>query len=176
MFDFTFILLLCFRQFRENKLSQISYLRIFCAINFHKVWQQCESVLRKFIPLKYFMTYLSTDYLKVGKSRQHLFDSEGLENPGGRFHSRVPHLPPGASGVTIGRGYDMKSRSKQSVIRDLKNTGMSESDAKRLAEGVGLTGQAAKKFIKASLIIFMKICLRVAPFPHFCRSGNFAVF
>ena len=117
------------------------------------------------------MTYLSTDYLKVGKSRQHLFDSEGLENPGGRFHSRVPHLPPGASGVTIGRGYDIKSRSKQSVIRDLKSAGVSESDAKRLAEGVDLTGQAAKKFIKASLIIFMKIFVKWLRFHIFVESA-----
>ena len=103
-----------------------------------------------------------------------MFDSEGLENPGGKYHSRVPHLPPGASGVTIGRGYDIKYRSKQSVIRDLKNAGVSESDAKRLAKGVGLTGQAAKKFIEVSLVVFMKICIKGDQFPNICPNGHFS--
>lgn len=41
------------------------------------------------------------------------FDQEGLENPGKKYHSRVPHVPSSSSGVTIGRGYDMKYKTNE---------------------------------------------------------------
>ena len=50
------------------------------------------------------------------------WDSEGSE--GGRFHSRRPHVPSDSSGVTIGRGYDMKSRPRSAVLTDLLRAGV----------------------------------------------------
>ena len=52
------------------------------------------------------------------------FDAEGQE--GGPFHSRHLHVPSSASGLTIGRGYDMKRRSKSDVRDDLADAADSE--------------------------------------------------
>lgn len=74
------------------------------------------------------------------------FDAEGLETKGAYF-SRVAHWPGGASGVTIGRGYDMKERTAEEVISDLTTAGVPQADAELLAQGAGLTGQEAADFI-----------------------------
>src|SRR5690606_34158303 len=47
------------------------------------------------------------------------FDAEGNDIPGNAYFSRVLHWPGGASGVTIGRGYDMKERTQAAVLQDL---------------------------------------------------------
>lgn len=74
------------------------------------------------------------------------FDAEGMEAEGPYF-SREAHWPGGASGVTIGRGYDMKHRSAETVISDLTAAGVPQADAEVLAQGAGLEGQAAADFI-----------------------------
>lgn len=74
------------------------------------------------------------------------FDAEGLEERGPYF-SRTPHHPTMTSGVTIGRGYDMKERSTQEVVTDLTAAGVPQADAELLAQGATLTGQAARDFI-----------------------------
>lgn len=74
------------------------------------------------------------------------FDAEGLEARGAYF-SREAHWPGGASGVTIGRGYDMKHRSAETVISDLTAAGVPQADAELLAQGAGLEGRAAAAFI-----------------------------
>jgi hypothetical protein len=74
------------------------------------------------------------------------FESEGVESPGSQFHSRVLHWPGGASGVTIGRGYDMKMKSRAKVEGDLIAAGVPAADAKEIAKGAGLSGAAAKAF------------------------------
>jgi len=74
------------------------------------------------------------------------FDAEGLETRGAYF-SREAHWPGGASGVTIGRGYDMKHRSAETIVSDLTTAGVPLADAERLAQGAGLTGQDAADFI-----------------------------
>lgn len=73
------------------------------------------------------------------------FDSEGTE--GGPYHSRTPSVPTGTSGLTIGRGYDMKEKSKAQIKKDLMAAGLSEADAELYAGGAGLSGAAAKKYI-----------------------------
>lgn len=57
------------------------------------------------------------------------------------------HWPRGASGVTLGAGYDMKCRSSNSIKKDLMSVGISEEQAKKVAKAAGLCGEAAKKFI-----------------------------
>jgi hypothetical protein len=74
------------------------------------------------------------------------FEAEGQE--GGPYHSRKLHVPGPSSGLTIGRGYDMKEKSKQQIIADLKSVGIGEVDAKKLAKAAGLIGNKAKQFIK----------------------------
>ena len=73
------------------------------------------------------------------------WDSEGTE--GGKFHSRKLHVPSDESGLTLGRGYDMKSRTAAGVLIDLVRAGLPRSDAETISKGAGLKGKAAKKFI-----------------------------
>jgi hypothetical protein len=80
------------------------------------------------------------------KRGQLTFASEGTE--GGRFHSRKLQVPPGASGLTIGRGYDMSEKSPGLIVSDLTRAGVPVDDAKVLAKAHGLRGNVARKFIK----------------------------
>jgi hypothetical protein len=73
------------------------------------------------------------------------FDAEGKE--GGKHHSRRPHWPGGASGVTIGRGYDMKLRTKDEVLTDLKKAGVPAKMTEAIAGAAGLAGDDAKEFV-----------------------------
>lgn len=75
------------------------------------------------------------------------FESEGLEQPGSPFHSRVFHVPTASSGLTIGRGYDMKLKSKEKIVADLTKAGVAPADAQKISAAAGLAGSAAKNFI-----------------------------
>ena len=55
-----------------------------------------------------------------------------------------------ASGVTLGKGYDIGSRSAKQVIDDLTASGMSKAQAEKISKGVGLKGQAAGDWVKAN--------------------------
>jgi Bacterial toxin homologue of phage lysozyme, C-term len=74
------------------------------------------------------------------------FDSEGAE--GGKYHSRVLHVPGPSSGLTIGRGYDMGSKSAGEITADLVAAGVELAMAKKLSGAATLRGENAKKFIK----------------------------
>lgn len=74
------------------------------------------------------------------------FDAEGHE--GGRFHSRILHVPSPMSGITIGRGYDCRFKPPGKVETDLIFAGVDKANAKRIAKGAGLAGDAAKRFIE----------------------------
>ena len=76
------------------------------------------------------------------------FDAEGLEKPG-RYFSRRLHVPGPWSGATIGRGYDMRERSRNEIVADLTAAGLAKRTAERLAQARGLKGQQAKDFISA---------------------------
>lgn len=78
------------------------------------------------------------------------FESEGVEQPGSKFHSRVFHVPTPSSGLTIGRGYDMKEKSKAQIAGDLTAAGVAPADAQKISGAAGLSGQAAKSFIAAN--------------------------
>ena len=90
------------------------------------------------------------NYLKVSKG-QVTFNSEGNDNKKSRYYSRKPHVPTSGSGVTIGRGYDMKGKTKRQIITDLTKAGLSKELAKKFANGAGLSGQSARNFLKVSL-------------------------
>lgn len=89
------------------------------------------------------------DPLKVDQG-QITFDSEGNDSAGSRYFSRVIHWPGGASGVTIGRGYDLGHRSKDEVIGHLTAAGVSSGQASTLAGGAGLKGKPAGDWVKAN--------------------------
>lgn len=72
------------------------------------------------------------------------WDSEGTE--GGVNHSRVPHVPSNSSGLTIGRGYDMKKRSASDIKLEMMAAGLDEDSAKLLSKAHGKVGGGARKF------------------------------
>ena len=73
------------------------------------------------------------------------FESEGAEK--GLYHSRILHVPTLISGLTLGRGYDMKMKSSFKISQDLVSAGLKIADAKKLSIATGLSGNAAKAFI-----------------------------
>ena len=75
------------------------------------------------------------------------WDSEGMELPGNRFHSRVLHVPTEGSGLTLGRGYDMKERTPAEIARDLVAAGVAGTDAATISQAAGLFGAGARQFI-----------------------------
>ena len=64
-----------------------------------------------------------------------------------------PYVPVGAnSGVTIGIGYDMGSRTATEVVRDLMAAGVDRETATALAKASGLKGKTAKEHLKAQKV------------------------
>lgn len=56
------------------------------------------------------------------------------------------HWPGGASGVTLGAGYDMKARSAISIRDDMKSIGVDFPTAEAISVAAGLSGRAARNF------------------------------
>ncbi|CAD2266708.1 hypothetical protein B6N17_001030 [Stutzerimonas stutzeri] len=87
-------------------------------------------------------------WLKVPRG-QLTFDAEGNDIKGSHFFSRVPHWPAvGASGVTIGRGYDVGHQPK--VRDDLECVGISEPLLSWLSGGKGLTKNMARDYLNSA--------------------------
>jgi hypothetical protein len=76
------------------------------------------------------------------------FDAEGQE--GGRFHSRVPHVPSNFSGLTIGRGYDLSQWKTLDVTTTLRKAGLNEEAVLAYAGAVGLKGAEARACLEAN--------------------------
>lgn len=58
------------------------------------------------------------------------------------------HWPGGASGVTLGAGYDMKGRSEAGIIADMKAIGLSDETAAGIAKAAGKEDSDANDFAK----------------------------
>lgn len=84
------------------------------------------------------------------------FDAEGLETRGPYF-SRTPHVPGPWSGITIGRGYDMRERSENEIIEDLSKAGVSQDRAQQLATCRGLSGNSAKEYLEKNNLTGIEI-------------------
>lgn len=68
---------------------------------------------------------------------------------GSDAQTRFIHWPhTDASGVTLGKGYDIGSRSAARVIEELTAAGMPQDQATRISQGAGLKGQAANRFVQ----------------------------
>lgn len=81
----------------------------------------------------------------VGKG-QLTFDAEGTE--GGRYHSRTAHRPPGASGVTVGRGYDVGQHTHAKTVADFVAAGIAPEQAEAYALAAGKTGDTAATWLE----------------------------
>lgn len=87
-------------------------------------------------------------WLKVPRG-QLTFDVEGNDDDSSMYFSRVVHWPPvGASGVTIGRGYDVGHQ--HNVKSDLKTAGVSEPLLSWLDDGKGLKKELAKDYLHSA--------------------------
>ena len=73
------------------------------------------------------------------------YEAEGME--GGNFHSRKLHVPSQSSGLTIGRGYDMKEKTSYKIEIDLSIAGVENEKAEVLANAAKLSGSLARQFI-----------------------------
>ena len=73
--------------------------------------------------------------------------SEGFSSDPSR--TLKAHVPTESSGVTLGRGYDMKSRSAKQIEADLKAAGIDDSLAKKYGGAAGKVGKGARDW-KAS--------------------------
>ncbi|MBT0724882.1 peptidoglycan-binding protein [Rosenbergiella sp. S61] len=64
------------------------------------------------------------------------------------YFSRILHSPGGPSGVTIGRGYDMKMRSSGVIFSDMKKAGVEDYKSLICSKAAGLYGRHATEFVK----------------------------
>jgi len=71
--------------------------------------------------------------------------AEGAE--GGRYHSRKLHIPSSVSGLTIGRGYDMKTKSVSTISKDLTTAGVDVKSVAIIKSAAGLFGENASQFV-----------------------------
>lgn len=61
-------------------------------------------------------------------------------------HSNHLHWPGGSSGITLGPGYDFKTRDSKAVINDLVAIGLPKTTAEEAAKGCGKSGKDAQAF------------------------------
>ena len=73
------------------------------------------------------------------------FDSEGTE--GGLYHSRILHVPTETSGLTLGRGYDMKHKVSTKISADLIKAGANAKQSLLVGNAGGKQGTVARQFI-----------------------------
>lgn len=73
------------------------------------------------------------------------WNSEGTE--GGKFHSRRLTVPTNSSGLTIGRGYDMKEKTQSKIVTDMTAAGIPTKSIDIIKKSAGLSGTSAAWFI-----------------------------
>ena len=87
------------------------------------------------------------DPLSVNEG-QITFDAEGNDDPNSRYFTRTIHYPPvGNSGVTMGRGYDMGSRSQEEIRNHLEASGFDQGKISILVQAAGLKGNSAANYV-----------------------------
>ncbi|ASC59587.1 TPA: hypothetical protein RQL27_004610 [Vibrio vulnificus] len=78
-------------------------------------------------------------------------------NEGGAYHSRKLHVPSDSSGVTVGRGYDLRMKKLALARKDLASAGIRPDVISKLVGAIGLQGKQAKQFIIDSDLIDYQI-------------------
>lgn len=76
------------------------------------------------------------------------FDAEGNDLVDSLYFSRKLHWPAGKSGVTLGRGYDMRHRTRSQVYAQLIEAGFDSAAAENFSLGATLSGPSAQAFVK----------------------------
>ncbi|MDR5020309.1 hypothetical protein RF657_18225 [Yersinia rochesterensis] len=76
------------------------------------------------------------------------YDAEGNNIPSSQFYSRVIHWPGNdESGVTLGRGYDMGSRTESSIYQDMIASDIEDATARKISLARGYKGIEASTFV-----------------------------
>ncbi|MNF66456.1 hypothetical protein D3C85_806600 [compost metagenome] len=79
------------------------------------------------------------------------FDAEGNDTPGSPYFSRTIHWPGNElSGVTLGRGYDMGSRSESEIYNHMVAAGVDTTQASKISQAHSLKGNNARQFVIAN--------------------------
>lgn len=73
------------------------------------------------------------------------------------YFSRILHWPGDMSGVTLGRGYDMKLRTAGEIFATLKSIGIEEYRAVIASKAAYLNGRQAKAFVESTWQLFGEI-------------------
>ena len=73
------------------------------------------------------------------------FDAEGAE--GGFYHSRILHVASETSGLTLGRGYDMKEKASTKISADLIKAGVDAKIALTISKASSLFGTNAWQLV-----------------------------
>ncbi|WP_076070873.1 glycoside hydrolase family protein [Sphingomonas montana] len=71
-----------------------------------------------------------------------IYHGEHVDGISERFH-----WPKGASGVTLGSGYDMRYRKPDQIVRELTEVGLSTAQAQVASRAAGLSGEEARTFV-----------------------------
>ncbi|MFI7856316.1 hypothetical protein ACIF8Z_04875 [Pseudomonas promysalinigenes] len=129
-----------------------------------KLWLPADGRVYHFNPIGLLVNLGLVDdndlrWLKVRRG-QVTFDAEGNDYPGNRYFSRMLHWPGGKSGVTLGRGYDMKHRAADDILFDLIAAGVEYEAAKRFSEGANLFGPGADEFVRRNKTAYGALTLR----------------
>ncbi|WP_432754277.1 hypothetical protein [Pseudomonas sp. WMBT8] len=88
------------------------------------------------------------------RSGQVTFDAEGNDLADSLYFSRKLHWPAGKSGVTLGRGYDMRHRTRPQVYSQLIEAGFDSAAAENFSLGATLSGPSAQAFVKQNRDVF----------------------
>jgi hypothetical protein len=79
------------------------------------------------------------------------FDAEGNDTPSSPYFSRTIHWPGNElSGVTLGRGYDMGSRSESEIYNHMIAAGINMTQASEISQAHNLKGRHAQQFVIAN--------------------------
>ncbi|WP_191636277.1 calcium-binding protein [Pseudomonas fluorescens] len=77
------------------------------------------------------------------------YNAEGNDSPGSMHYSRVIHWPGNdLSGVTLGRGYDMGSRTRNEIYTHMTQAGVGDEKASKISLAHGLKGETAGDFVR----------------------------
>ncbi|WEE01402.1 peptidoglycan-binding protein [Taylorella equigenitalis] len=107
-----------------------------------------QKILNETPPEPRYLPKQYNDSLIPVKSGQFTFDQEGIDRRTSVLFSRVIHQPTIGSGVTIGRGHDMKYRTPCEIRKDLERAGIPSEQAKLISKAALMSGIEAKIFVK----------------------------
>ncbi|MFZ6743491.1 pesticin C-terminus-like muramidase [Undibacterium sp. JH2W] len=131
--------------------------------------EQMQLSMQKYRPREQAQSGNNSNSLLKVPAGQITFNAEGNDVPKSQFFTRTLHHPTAGSGVTIGRGYDMKERTPEQVKQDLISAGLSQEQAEKYARGATLKGEKAEQFVRNNRAAF-------EPLPRDVQNNLFSNF